>query len=67
LISYFNIPIAELRPEEVMSNRVTDFFGMRYEVPLVSDLRDTIIAINVGGVVIPTLMSIYLLTKYQCG
>jgi uncharacterized membrane protein len=63
--SYFNIPIAELRPEEVMSNRVIDFFGMRYEVPLVSDLRGTIIAINVGGAVIPTLMSIYLLTKYQ--
>jgi uncharacterized membrane protein len=63
--SYFNIPIAELRPEEVMSNRVIDFFGMRYEVPLVSDLQGTIIAINVGGAVIPTLMSIYLLTKYQ--
>jgi uncharacterized membrane protein len=63
--SYFNIPIAELRPEEVVSNRVIDFFGMRYEVPLVSDLRGTIIAINVGGAVIPTLMSIYLLTKYQ--
>jgi uncharacterized membrane protein len=44
---------------------VIDFFGMRYEVPLVSDLRGTIIAINVGGAVIPTLMSIYLLTKYQ--
>jgi uncharacterized membrane protein len=43
-----------------MSNRVIDFFGMRYEVPLVSDLRGTIIAINVGGAVIPTLMSIYL-------
>jgi uncharacterized membrane protein len=28
-------------------------------------LRGTIIAINVGGAVIPTLMSIYLLIKYQ--
>jgi uncharacterized membrane protein len=63
--SFFNIPIAELRPEEVMSNRVIDFFGMRYEVPLVSDWQGTIIAINVGGAVIPTLMSLYLLFKYQ--
>jgi uncharacterized membrane protein len=63
--SFFNIPIAELRPEEVMSNRVINFFGMRYEVPLVSDLHGTIIAVNVGGAVIPTLMSIYLLIKYQ--
>jgi uncharacterized membrane protein len=63
--SFFNIPIAELRPEEVMSNRVIDFFGMRYEVPLVSDLQGTIIAVNVGGALIPTLMSIYLLIKNQ--
>jgi uncharacterized membrane protein len=63
--SFFNIPIAELRPEEVMSNRVIDFFGMRYEVPLVSDLQGTVIAVNVGGAVIPTLMSIYLLIKNQ--
>jgi uncharacterized membrane protein len=63
--SFFNIPIAELRPEQVMSNRVVDFFGMRYEVPLVSDLQGTVIAVNVGGAVIPTLMSIYLLIKNQ--
>jgi uncharacterized membrane protein len=63
--SFFNIPIAELRPEEVMSDRVINFFGMRYEVPLVSDWHGTIIAVNVGGAVIPTLMSIYLLIKDQ--
>jgi uncharacterized membrane protein len=63
--SYFNIPIAELRPEEVMSNRVIDFFGVRYEVPLVSNWPGTSIAVNVGGAVIPILMSIYLLIKYQ--
>lgn len=63
--SYFNIPIAELRPEEVMSNRAIDFFGMRYQVPPVSDWQGTIIAVNVGGALIPTLMSIYLLVKYQ--
>jgi uncharacterized membrane protein len=63
--SFFNIPIAELRPEEVMSNRVVDFFGMRYEVPVVSDLHGTVIAVNVGGAVIPTLISIYLLIKNQ--
>ena len=34
--SLFNIPIAELPPEQVMSNQVVDFFGMRYEVPVVS-------------------------------
>ena len=61
--SFFNIPIAELPPEQVMSNQVVDFFGMRYEVPAVSHWQGTIIAVNVGGAVIPTLVSIYLLIK----
>jgi len=63
--SFFNIPIAELPPEQVMSNQVVDFFGMRYEVPAVSHWQGTIIAVNVGGAVIPTLVSIYLLIKNQ--
>jgi len=63
--SFFNIPIAELPPEQVMSNQVVDFFGMRYEVPAVSHWQGTIIAVSVGGAVIPTLVSIYLLIKNQ--
>jgi uncharacterized membrane protein len=63
--SFFNIPIAELPPEQVMSNQVVDFFGMRYQVPVVSHWQGTVIAVNVGGAVIPTLVSIYLLIKNQ--
>ena len=63
--SFFNIPVAELPPEQVMSNQVVDFFGMRYEVPAVSHWQGTVIAVNVGGAIIPTLMSIYLLIKNQ--
>jgi uncharacterized membrane protein len=63
--SFFNIPIAELPPEHVMSNQVVDFFGMGYQVPVVSNWRGTIIAVNVGGAVIPTLVSLYLLIKDQ--
>lgn len=63
--SIFNIPIASLPPERVMSDRIIDFFGMQYEVPLVSHLAGTVIAVNVGGAVIPTLMSLYLLFKHD--
>jgi uncharacterized membrane protein len=63
--SFFNIPIAELPPEQVMSNQIVDLFGMRYEVPAVSHWQGTIIAVNIGGAVIPTLVSIYLLIKNQ--
>ena len=61
--SIFNIPIAELPPERVMSDQVVNFFGMRYAVPVVSHWVGTVIAVNVGGAVIPTLMSLYLLAK----
>jgi len=61
--SYFNIPIAQLPPQQVMSNQVVDFFGMQYAVPVVTDWPGTVIAVNVGGAVIPTLMSVYLLVR----
>ena len=61
--SIFNIPVAELPPERVMSDQVINFFGMQYEVPVVSHLAGTVIAVNVGGAVIPTLLSLYLLFK----
>jgi uncharacterized membrane protein len=59
--SIFNIPIAELQPEPVVSNRIVDFFGMRYAIPVVTHWRGTVVAVNVGGAVIPTLLSLYLL------
>src|ERR1700689_555977 len=56
--SYFNIPVAELPNEQMVSNRVIEYFGMQYSVPV-----GEVIAVNVGGAVIPTLMSLYLLGK----
>ena len=48
-----------------MSHHVVDFFGMRYAVPVVSHWKGTVVAVNVGGAVIPTLMSIYLLIRRE--
>ncbi len=61
--SYVNIPVAELPPERVLSGQEVSFFGMRYVVPLVTEWPRTIIAVNVGGAVIPVLLSLYLLLK----
>jgi uncharacterized membrane protein len=63
--SYFNIPVAELPGSTVRSGEIVQFFGMRYVVPVVTSWPDTIVAVNVGGAVIPTIMSIYLLFRYQ--
>ena len=63
--SYFNIPITVLPGRSVMSGEIVDFFGMRYVVPLVNAWPGTVLAINVGGAVIPTVMSTYLVMRYQ--
>jgi uncharacterized membrane protein len=62
--SYLNIPLAELPDQQqLLAGQDIYFFGMRYPVPVVVDWPGTIIAINVGGALIPTLMSVYLLAR----
>jgi uncharacterized membrane protein len=63
--SYFNIPITVLPGHSIRSGEVVDFYGMRYVVPLVTSWPGTVLAVNVGGAVIPTLMSTYLVLRYQ--
>jgi len=63
--SYFNIPVATLPEQQVVSGQVVRFFGMEYVIPHVVQWPGTIIAVNVGGAVIPTLMSVYLLLRYE--
>jgi uncharacterized membrane protein len=61
--SYFNIPVVNLPGKQVFSNEVIQYFGMQYSVPVVVNWPGTVIAINVGGAVIPTLMSLFLLAR----
>ena len=63
--SYFNIPITILPGKTIQSGEVVDFYGMRYVVPYVTSWPGTMLAVNVGGAVIPTLMSTYLVLRYQ--
>jgi uncharacterized membrane protein len=64
--SYFNVPITVLPGgPPVSSGEIVDFFGMRYVVPVVVASPGTILAVNVGGAVIPALMSTYLVIRYQ--
>jgi uncharacterized membrane protein len=64
--SYFNVPITVLPgPPPISSGQIVDFFGMRYVVPVLVASPGTILAVNVGGAVIPALMSAYLVIRYQ--
>ncbi|HTX38998.1 MAG TPA: DUF1614 domain-containing protein [Bryobacteraceae bacterium] len=61
--SAVNIPVAQLPPEQMVSGRLVDFFGVQYVVPVVQQWPGTVIAVNVGGALIPVILSLYLLMK----
>ena len=61
--SYINIPVWEFPEREVRSGQEVIFFGVHYVVPVVIEWPGTVVAVNVGGAVIPTLLSLYLLFK----
>jgi uncharacterized membrane protein len=61
--SYFNIPVAYLPEQRLLSAQEIDFYGMRYVVPFVQQSPGTLIAVNVGGAVIPVILSVYLLLR----
>src|SRR5438045_278414 len=47
--SYFNIPVARLPEQRIVSGQEISFYGMYYVVPAVVEWPGTIIAVNVGG------------------
>jgi uncharacterized membrane protein len=63
--SYINIPVHRIQNEHVMTNRVVSFFGFRFGIPTASR-RETVVAVNVGGSIIPCFIALYLLatTRY---
>jgi uncharacterized membrane protein len=63
--SRFNIPVAYLPGHRTVAAGEISFFGMTYIVPVVRQGHATILAINVGGCIIPVLLSLYLLFKHR--
>ena len=61
--SSINIPLVEFPPEKVISGTVIHHHGMRYVVPVVHHWPATVLAINVGGALIPIVLSLYLALK----
>jgi uncharacterized membrane protein len=59
--SSLNIPITRIESGSLASERAVDFFGVRYVIPTLEHHQGTVIAINLGGAVIPTCISLYLL------
>src|SRR6516225_781254 len=64
--SYINIPVAHLPGRVVQTAQEVTLLGMRYYVvPVVEQWPGTVIAVNVGGAVIPGVLSFYLLARHE--
>lgn len=59
--SRVNIPIATVPTESIEHNAVVVVFGIPYVVPTLVRQGETVIAVNVGGAVVPCLLAGYLL------
>ena len=62
--SNINIPIKRMPlPAHEPFGMTADFFGMKYPVPM-QNPREMIIAINVGGAIVPFILSCYLIQRW---
>lgn len=61
--SYVNIPLAEINSSGLIHDRFVNANGVEYWVPSVHAANTTVIAINLGGALIPILLSGYLLLR----
>lgn len=60
--SFINIPVKRIPQETIIEERWVRFFGIRYRIPI-RERKDTVLAVNLGGAVIPCVLSIYLFFK----
>jgi len=60
--SFVNIPLKKFPQETMTDVRSVRFFGIRYRIPA-AEKRETVLAVNLGGAVIPCLISFYLFFK----
>jgi len=63
--SYINIPIGYWHERNISAPAQITYFGIPYVIPLMREWPQTMLAINLGGAVIPALLSLYLMVKNQ--
>jgi len=61
--SLVNIPIYTLEGREVVTEQVIRYYGMQVRLPRMPTRHQTVLAVNVGGALIPVGICIYLLYK----
>ena len=63
--SYIDIPLAQMPSQNLHTTQVVSYLGRPYLVPVVQERPPTILAVNVGGAIIPVCLAIYLIVRKQ--
>ncbi|MBI4640265.1 MAG: DUF1614 domain-containing protein [Candidatus Tectomicrobia bacterium] len=61
--SSINIPLIRFPGEPIVVDEIISYFGLRFRVPVLKSRGEMILAVNVGGAIIPFMISLYLLIK----
>jgi uncharacterized membrane protein len=61
--SGINIPLVQFPAQRVVEPAIVNFFGMQYVVPRVVERGGSVLAINVGGAIIPVLVALRLILQ----
>ncbi len=65
--SLVNIPIYRFESREIHDDQLVSYFGMRVRVPRMMRTHQTVLAVNVGGALIPLCLCLYLLFNIPFG
>ncbi len=61
--SLVNLPLTTIESQEMVAGQVISYFGMRVRLPPARMKRHTVLAVNVGGALVPTALSVYLFVQ----
>ena len=62
--SGINIPVKKLHSGQLMEQQVVNFYGWKFQVPVAASSDTTVLAVNVGGAIIPGLISLYVISRW---
>ncbi|MEN6464901.1 MAG: DUF1614 domain-containing protein [Syntrophaceae bacterium] len=58
--SYINIPLKRMHSDLIEPGRIISFYGWKFEVPGALRRKESVLAVNLGGAIVPSLVSLYL-------
>lgn len=63
--SAVNLPLMRLKGEATVQERLAYVYGMPTRIPTIVEHNDTLVMVNLGGAVIPTIVAIHMLILFR--